>query len=240
VSAPRLLAGTGYAGCSPAVLIKEPALKRLMCVIAILGGGLLPATAFAAAPSERLVLDSYYDWSYGYTPPVSTTFKVAKHRDYVATVSGTFSFYPSFEYSGKAPGTLCGTPDPAAQYPGSLGGNGPTGFDAQFIFAEPSQRRCLTGHFPQAWSNFQMNSGRGWRHPGLLGPLLLTPPANHTYSYAIIGDGDRVQARLKDVYTRDNYGLLHILLRPARVSDCASYGAFGFTSKAVCATSVSR
>jgi hypothetical protein len=208
-----------------------------MCAIAILASGLLPATAFAAAPSERLVLDSYYPWSYGYTPPVSTTFKVAKRRDYVATVSGTFSFYPSFEYSGKAPGTLCGTPDPTAQYPGSLGGDGPTGFDAEFIF---SQRRCRDAHFPAAWSNFQMNSGRGWKHPGLLGPPLLAPTANHTYSYGVVGYGDRVQARLKDLDTRDNYGLLHIFLRPARVSDCASYGAFGFTAKATCVRSVSR
>ena len=221
-------------------------MKRFtMCAIAILAGGLLLASsgfAAAAAPParERLVLDAYFPWSNGYTPPISSSFRLPKGKYWVAVVSGTFSFYPAALYKKSAPGEVCGKPDPSAEYRGSLGGNGPTGYDAEWIFAQASQARCKAGHFPESWSNFQMNSGRGWSHPNLLGPVENGPTPNHTYSFAIVGHGARIQARLRDAFTRDNYGLLHLLLRPARPSDCASYQAFGFSTQTGCVSVVSR
>jgi hypothetical protein len=224
-------------------------MKRLILSVAVLGGCVVPASvivpASAAAappagvrlPMGSLTLDSYHAWNRHHTPPVSSSFKVAKGVYYVATVSGTFSYYSSARYTKPyAPWPIvCGTPSPAAQHQGSLGGDGPVGFDAQFIFSRPwKTKKCRARHLPVSWSNFQLNDGTGWAHPNILGPRLTAPTSDHTYSYAVAGHGKELKLRLNDVYTRDNYGLLDITFRPAAASDCASYAAFGFTSAAQC------
>lgn len=214
-------------------------MKRLILSAAVLSC-LIPATAMAASTGS-LKLDSFYPWSKPYTPPVSSPFTVAKHVYYVATVSGTFSYYAASRYTKpENPWPIvCGTAGTSTQYKGSLGGNGPVGLDAAFIFSRPwSSRNCRKHHLPIRWPNLQLNDGAGWAHPIMLGPWLTAPNSKHTYSYAVSGHGAQIQFRLDDVYTRDNYGLLKIALRPALASDCSSYQAFGFASAAKCATTL--
>jgi hypothetical protein len=188
---------------------------------------------------QQLALDSYYGWNRNYTPPVSTSRSLAKHSYEVATVSGTFSYYSAINYyHPQWPWTVvCGTPAPSAQHPGSLGGDGPVGFDAEFLFSRPWRTKlCANAHLPAHWTNFQMNDGSGWAHPELLGTAPTGPVSNHTYSYAVSGHNDPIKFRLWDILTRDNYGLLKISLRPANTADCASYLAFGFASEKRCIT----
>jgi hypothetical protein len=197
--------------------------------------------AAAVAPQssvEHLTLDSYHNWNRNYTPPVSSDNRLAANSHYVATVSGTFSYYASKDYSSHplAPWTIvCGTPNRSSMYPGSLGGYGPVGFDAEFVFSRPwTPKRCAKAHLPQRWPNFEANTGEGWSHPQILGALPTVPTSDHTYSFAIAGTGARVQFRLRDVWTRDNYGLLKISLRRATSADCTSFTAFGLADQASC------
>lgn len=215
-------------------------MNRLLGVGGLLVGLLLPTAALANGPGT-LTLDSYYGWSRDHTPPVSTSYILPRHARYVVTVSGTLSYYPAIDYSRPQPPwtMVCGAPDPATEFGGSRGGNGPVGFDAEFIFARPSRRRmCSRYPLPRHWSAFQVNAGTGWQHPGIVGTYPIAPSASHTYTYAIVGHGRRVQFRLYDVYTRDNYGILRIELRPAVVGDCTSYVALKFTSVANCQAQV--
>ncbi len=192
-----------------------------------------PASA-VAAPSlspAALTLNSHYDWSRAYTPPVTTKTSYAKHTFYVATVSGTFSYYPSHEYTApKSPWPIvCGTPISSAA--------GPVGFDAEFIFARPwTKKACHKHHLPMTWPNFQASTGDadGWTHPTILGSWPTTPTANHTYSYVLKGDNKPFSFRLWDIDTKDNYGSLRIAVRQATATDCSAFWSFGFKSYAAC------
>lgn len=223
-------------------LAKGARVKRLAIAMTAVVAAALPAVAVAklkppAAPTTaHISLDSYHAWRRHYTPPVSTPFQVRRGSYDVAIVDGSFSYYAAANYTvPQRPWKIvCGSPQPSAKYPGA-GGNGPVGFDAEFAFARPwSSRKCARAHLPQRWRNFQMNAGTGWHHPTLLGPPPSTPGSDHTYSYAVVGDNRTIQFRLKDVLTRDNYGVLKITVRPAAVSDCSSYASFGFASQSAC------
>ena len=227
-------------------LAKGATVKRLIPAVAAATLGLLPATASAtpkikATPqTAHIVLDSYHAWNRHYTPPVSTPFKVPRHEYYVATTDGTFSYYAAVNYvHPKRPWKIvCGTPEPSAKYPGA-GGDGPVGFDSEFVFARPwKTKRCVRGNLPAHWRNFQMDNGSGWTHPALLGTAPTSPRSDHTYSYAVVGDSAKIRFRLLDRYVRDNYGALKITVRPATATDCASYSSFGFTSQAACVSAV--
>ena len=179
-------------------------MKRSLLTRWIVFGLLAPAGAMANSTAP-LKLDSYYNWSKSYTPSVTSSFDILQHVHYVATVSGTLSYYPAIDYSHpQSPWTIvCGKPEPSTQLPGSAGGNGPVGFDAEFIFARPSKvKKCSRYPLPVHWAAFQADSGDGWGHPSILGSWLTAPSANHTYSYAILGNGTPVSFRLHDVYTR--------------------------------------
>jgi hypothetical protein len=186
---------------------------------------------------QTLSLDSYFGWDRHYTPPVATSLDLRRDHYAVATVSGTFSFYAALNYAvPQRPWTVvCGSPERSAQYQGSLGGDGPAGLDAEFIFARPwTAKECASAHLPIRWPNFQINDGTGWGHPKILGTLPIAPTTSHTYSFAAVGHNQRLRFRLSDIWTRDNYGLLKISLRPATTADCSSYQAFGFRSSSSC------
>lgn len=187
---------------------------------------------------EQLTLDSYHPWNRSYTPPVATAHRAAANTYWVATVSGTFSYYSAIDYTHpqKPFRTVCGTPEPSAQHPGSLGGDGPVGFDAEFIFSRPAKATSQRCDLPSHWPNFQANTGRGWHHPAVVGGTPATPTANHTYSFALVGDNAPLKFRLRDVYTRDNYGLLKISIHQATATDCSAFGA----KEAACQASASK
>jgi hypothetical protein len=208
-------------------------------VAACVGAFLLVGTA-SAATVDQFSLDSYHAWNKNHTPAVKSEVKLKDQHLYVATVSGTFSYYGALNYLvPQSPWTVvCGTPEAAPQY-GSAGGSGEVGFDAEYIFARPwTEDACAQAHLPVRWTNFQMNDGDGvWAHPTALSqPTPPAPSASHAYDYAIVGQKSRVAFRLFDIRTRDNYGTLRISIRTATASDCAgtNYEAFGTDSEASC------
>lgn len=201
--------------------------------------GVVSTSAYASTRSvtlpEQLTLNSNYNWHRYQTPPVRTAAALTPGEYYVATVSGAFSYWPAYLYRPHSGiwQAVCGTPLNSA--------SGPVGMDAQFIFARPwSRRRCERHHLPVAWSGFQAGAASlsNWAHPAILGSVN-QPTANHTYSYALLGEGHPAAFRLKDTDTRDNYGKLTITVRLATSSDCSSYQAFGFASSASCLTALS-
>ncbi len=217
---------------------------RLLASSAVLAvAGLLLAGSAQGATVDQFSLDSYHAWNKDHTPAVRSEVRLKKHL-YVATVTGTFSYYGAINYLvPQAPWTvLCGTPESAPQYE-SAGGSGPVGFDSEFIFSRPwTPEACATAHLPVQWINFQMKNGPGgWAHPTALN--VSDPPApdpNHSYEYAIVGQKKKVAFRLFDIRTRDNYGTLRISIRTATAADCTGtkYEAFGLSSEAECLSEV--
>lgn len=216
------------------------ALLATLCLALCSGlGSAASASASPLMPTDAFSLDSYFRWNRPYTPPVSSSIVIPSRADYVATVSGTFSYYAARAYGHfiHKEQVLCGTPESAPKYSGSAGGTGPVGFDAEFVFARPwVSAKCRRAHLPVRWSNFEMTTDTHWRHPTILGGLPSAPSAGHTYSFAVVGDNRPVKFRLADVYPRDNYGILKIQLAPATTAVCqANYRAFGLTSPTQCA-----
>ncbi|HEX3974756.1 MAG TPA: hypothetical protein VHW96_00755 [Solirubrobacteraceae bacterium] len=216
-------------------------MKKTILALAATCMCVAPASALAVTTSPQpsspvqLTLNSHFDWSRSYTPPVTTKTVFAKHTFYVATVSGTFSYYPARDYTTPKPPwpIVCGTPISSSA--------GRVGFDAEFIFARPwTSKSCRKHHLPMTWPNFQANtdSDDGWTHPTILGSWPTTPTPNHTYSYVLKGKNEPFQFRLWDVDTKDNYGALTITVRPATSSDCNEFWSFGFKSYASCATTL--
>lgn len=219
-------------------------MKRIVALMTVAAACVTPAWAGASTmhakppATESLVLGSY---SRGQIPTTQSSFKLAKADWYVATVSGTMSYWAPINYSKpqRPYKIVCGTPEGAAQYSGSRGGNGPVGLDAEFLFSRPwTKNACTRAHLPTHWSNFQASTGGGWAHPQILGGVPSAPTPDHTYSYVLLGRNQPVQFRLTDIYYRDNYGALHISLRPATTADCTQYySSFGFPAAAACTSS---
>jgi hypothetical protein len=223
---------------------KDVTMKRLVPILAGLAACAAPASALAAPtpvglPSGSTTLDSY---SHGHTAPTAkTSFKLPRGVWYIATVSGTLSYWTSINYSHpQSPYRIvCGTPEEKAQYPGSRGGDGPVGLDAAFVFSRPWNRsNCKHAHLPIRWHNFDVSQGGVWVDPTTLGPAPTTPTANHTYRYVVLGENQPAQFRLTDIYYRDNYGELHISMAPATSAACGDYTSFGFASEAECTSSL--
>lgn len=216
-------------------------MKRIVAMVTVAAACAAPVGAAASTPrtpvpvTESLVLDSY---SHGRIPTTQSSFKLTKGDWYVATVSGTISYWAPINYTKpqRPYKIVCGTPEGSAQYSGSRGGDGPVGLDAEFVFARPwTKKACARADLPAHWSNFQASTGGAWAHPESLGATPTAPTRNHTYSYVLQGRDKLAQFRLTDIYYRDNYGELHISLRRATTADCAAdYASFGYPSAAAC------
>ena len=210
-------------------------MKRIILSMALATVCAAPSLAVAAPrpstpPSGSVTLDSS---SRGSIPTAETSFTLPKGVWYVATVSGTVSYYSPINYTKpqRPYKILCGAPQTGRQ--------GPVGLDAEFTFARPwTKNKCDRAHLPIHWSNFQASTGGNWAHPQTLGVAPTAPTANHTYSYVLQGRNKPATFRLTDIYYRDNYGTLRISLRPARAADCVNYTSFGYASAASCASSV--
>jgi hypothetical protein len=187
---------------------------------------------------SRLRMDAYNPGLVAHTPPLSSA-KLAKGKLYVITVQGTVSFYAAVDYLQiQKPFTaFCGKPQAAPLF-NSRGGAGPVSNDAEFIFAQPIVTgNCKGLRLPHVYPNFQVNNGFGWGHPKLLSPKRLRrPTANHTYSFAIVGQGRRLGLELVDPDTRDDYGSFRILIRHAVSTDCThrQWRAFALKRAAIC------
>jgi hypothetical protein len=208
-------------------------MKRIVLSMTLIAACAVPSLAEATPrpvvpPSGSTTLNSY---SRGSIPTAETSFNLPKGVWYVATVSGTVSYYSPINYTKPQPPykIVCGAPQTGSQ--------GPVGLDAEFTFARPWTRsKCQRAHLPIHWDNFQASTGSAWAHPKTLGPVPSAPTSNHTYNYVLLGRNKPAQFRLTDIYYRDNDGKLHISVRPATAADCGDYYSFGFTSSPSCAS----
>lgn len=215
-------------------LPKRRILKPVALVFVVALVAALPSGALGTAPAT-LHLDSHFNWREPFTPTVTTSFSLTNRRWYVATVSGTFSYYAASDWTNpKQPRPMiCGDPLSSSA--------GPVGMDAQFLIARPWKTAdCRRHHMPMTWSVFQTNDGDRyqWTHPRSY-VWTSQPTGDHTYSYVLFGRGRPVGFRLVDEYTKDNYGGLAITVRIATASDCGRFRSFGFASMSACTAALS-
>jgi hypothetical protein len=113
----------------------------------------------------------------------------------------------------------------------------PTGQDAEFVVAlpQPNGLFCPTMPFHHANLEMSVDGGSSYAHAEPAGGRPAVPNAKHRYTYVLRGGGDPAAFRLKDSFTRDNYGTLRIRIHRARDRDCAGlYAALGFSSQSAC------
>jgi hypothetical protein len=190
------------------------------------------------------VLDAYEPNNDGYAGSVKSAVLDAG-VPYVAEVQGTFSYYEkqNLRRATLRPpwNVLCGSPMSSVMFRSShvkKKFQGRANLDAENIFAVPrvSLADCQSS-YPVHWINFQITNTAqtgGYAH---VEPLT-SDVANHTYAYPLLGAGESAGFRLEDLpRTDDNYGELHIVIRPAMAEECAgSFAQFGLPDASACGT----
>jgi hypothetical protein len=187
----------------------------------------------AVASAETLVLDTPDTAKDRFAGPVASKDALEAGVPYVATVRGTFSFFPSAVYRDRAK-ELCGKPTPRTIYKTKGVKNGPTLGDAAFLYAAldvkcPKSGRYLTGNA------FQSSTGGKFANVVPIGKLK-APSADHRYRYALLGRGKVARWRMKDAFARDDYGRFRIVVERATAADCAraGYREWKFADEAAC------
>jgi hypothetical protein len=201
-------------------------MRRLIIPLALAAMLLVPAGAHA----RTVFLDTHDRGRDRYIGPVATE-TLVRGAPYVATVRGTFSYYGRGEYRKR----FCGRPERAPIYRSRGVRNGRVNADAEFIFAEQIANCGRRGN-TAVENSFQVRTGRAYRELARLGAPITAPRADHTYQYALVGEGIRARFRLPDRIAGDNYGRLRISLRRATAADCAggNFAIFGYTDEATC------
>lgn len=193
----------------------------IVSLVALAGMLALPGLAAAALTTpETLYLDTYENSGDQASGPVSTTETLADGTFYVAEVSGTLSVYEADLWKHLGGGIfICGTPLAAPEIPSPGRPDTNVSQDAMWVFARPQRSRCVQ-HFPYRYGSFQVSLG---------GPFASVTPTNlgagpnpdHKYALLLRGTGGAASFQHRDSQTRDNNGVLTILVRPATSTDCA-------------------
>jgi hypothetical protein len=161
---------------------------------------------------------------------------------YVATVSGTVSYYAQSVWTTpRRARVICGSTS-AIMHPSPGQAAGVGGVDAQTLFAGPATRGCGIPKTPFHWGNFQISlNGYSFSSMDPIGGARSTPTADHTYTYVLKGRGTEARFRFSDVRHSDNNGVLVVQVRRAATSDCRNGGwsSFGeFRSERDCISSL--
>lgn len=187
--------------------------------VMILTAGTVVTGAGAEAPTlkrQTLYLDSYERRTKS-AGPVSTRRKLERGRWYLVTVSGTFSYFEPALLRGRR---YCGRPERRPQRRSRGRSNGRVFADVETLFALPRGRRAGScDALPYHWGNFEMTAGRRFSHVEPIGGPRKRPNRRHRYRYLLQGQGRVARFRLRDVYPRDNYGVLTIKVRRATASE---------------------
>lgn len=153
---------------------------------------------------ETLMLDSY---GASGMPTVEGPV-LADGADYVLTVEGTFS---AWDFSATDPGWCKGTQEAAPRIPSPGRTNGLVMFDANARFAvHPGDPKCSDDEdapYPTQIFRISLDGGSTFDY---LPPTSSAFDANHTYTYAVVGTGERIAFRMVDATASDNYGMLRI------------------------------
>jgi GT2 family glycosyltransferase len=207
-----------------------PMISRTLRILLASGvvAALAAATAGATPSNQAFSLDllKTHHANAG-SVDVKSPHKLTNGTWYVAGVQGTASYvkpsmwtHPTLRH--HRPAVVCGTPESAPMFGSPDGGTGRVGFDPETMFAQimrPS--KCAADPTPRTTRRFQINPRHIWRHPTPLDGRHSGPRPDHAYAYAVKGLGVRAGFRVLDRPTSDNYGVLHIVIRPAVTGDCS-------------------
>jgi hypothetical protein len=187
----------------------------------------LIAGAGVAQASERLTLDTHVGSSQA-AGPVSTTAPLAAGAQYYAIVQGTMSIWPRSDW--KASGPICGADEAAPLFPSPGVTNGAVGWDAETVFAVPpgvafNGFACTATQIPfeavaHSSGGFEISLGPGFAHMTPVGGARTTPRADHTYTYALTGQGMPASFEFIDQPIDDDYGVFKIQVLSA--AECAA------------------
>jgi len=208
---------------------------RALLPFAVAVSLLAPATAASAAETLRLdVREASNDGAAG---PVATAGALADGQAYVAQVTGTVSIWPRSQWEDRGFG--CGASESAPLFP-SDGATGPTGWDAETVWAVPPGVEfrgftCVPTDIPfhttrQTADGFQIDDGTGFGHREPFGGARSVPRADHTYTYDLAGHGAPAGFQFVDAPARDNYGVFRIVVMTA--AECAAIDCKGLGNPA--------
>ena len=190
---------------------------RIVVALGVAAALTTPGSAVADLTSpETVSLNTYEASTDGVAGPVSTTESLTAGAAYVAEVTGTFSVWHHTLWSGEAPSYhVCGSSESSPTFPSPGRPETPAGQDALFVFARPLQSEC-DGTFPYAYPAFEIDTGSGFSHRTPLNQAA-GPNAQHRYRFGLTGEGKPASFRHLDSETRDNNGVLQIVVSPAVV-----------------------
>jgi hypothetical protein len=200
------------------------------------------AHAAGTSTGENIVLDSH---SLTGAPRAESQTVLNRGAWYVIRVEGTVSFYSPAQWlaagSGPNAHVVCGTPEAAPMYGGLAA---PVGVDSEFVFARPAlARRCNSPKLPSRWTNFRI--GVTTDPDDFVNQTAVTGPAArvagpHVYYYTVQGHNRTARFLLHDTPASDNYGELHINVRPAVTLDCVAFSpqAFGTSTVKACTKAI--
>lgn len=180
--------------------------------------GAVPASAGAALinpplasfKTETLTVDSR-------TGTATSNYSLLPVVSYTVKVEGTYSSFNPTLYNQPAGSywATCGAPRSAPEFPTPSVTNGPTGADAEFLFAAPLPYfSCGNFKPPTPLDKFQIDTGSGFQDPVPVGGQPTTPSADHTYTYRVYSSALLAPVKFKiiDGTPGDNYGRLKITI----------------------------
>jgi hypothetical protein len=183
-----------------------------------------------AQASQTVSLDTHVQGSGESAGPVSSAANLTAGERYDLVVTGTASIWPASQWSH--PGTACGASEEMPMFPSPGAVNGPTGWDAETVFAVPpavdflgfscvpSQIPFLsTSHSPGGFQISVKGAG-GFTHVTPIGGDRSTPTANHTYTYSVTGTGKPASFRFVDDPVSDDYGIF--MIKVLTSAECAA------------------
>lgn len=150
----------------------------------------------------------------GAAGPVATAQTLNSTKQFLITVQGNFSLWPSTSWVSP-PNALCGVPDRSVQTPSPGVTNTWAGADAEVLFAVALPPGGDCGNlealgYPRHPALFEMDFGAGFSHIEPLGLLPVDPAPGHLYRYLVQGQNAIARFRWRDTQTSDNYGILTI------------------------------
>lgn len=161
-------------------------------------------------PKIRLLDAFFFD-----TFDKASTSKVVLERDqqYWVILSGTYSHWFSEQWSKY--GVCWGTAEPLPMFPSPNRKNGQVGADPYYRFAHPNRvGDCENGKTQGTPGplNEVLISLDGGAHFAAFIPTIQQYREDHTYIYAVKGQGDQLIIRHGDSYLDDNYGQIFIVI----------------------------
>jgi len=173
------------------------------------------ATATPIPPKITILDAFFYDTA---TKSAASKFVLEPNKKYWVILSGTYSHWVAQPWLGY---NLCwGTSEPQPMFLSPRNGNGPVGSDPYQAFGEPggvgySKDECesrgstLTS-MPSTAIRLSLDGGISFAQPI---PAIQEIRADHTYAYAVIGQGHPLAIRIDDYPLEDNHGQIFVVIQ---------------------------